>query len=242
MTDRTAERQEILVVDDDPRLREMLRFSLERAGFSVREAGDGLEAIAAVNRAAPDLLVLDVVMPELDGFSAWRHLQPRRIPAIFLSTRADAIDRITGLELGADDYLAKPFLPAELIARIRAVLRRANQTNNHPDGARPQDRTQTRPLLESGGVRMDPGAHRVWSNGQEIELTATEFRILHALISRPGQLIRRDQMIHAAYGGPHHISQRTLDSHLRGVRARLGPAGEAIETSTACGWRWRGDT
>lgn len=214
----------VLVVDDDPRLRELVCFTLERAGFVATSAADGREALNQIAASPPDLVVLDVLMPEMDGLSVCRTLrQQGKLPILFLSTRGDAVDRINGLELGADDYLPKPFLPAELVSRVRAILRRST----------PEE------VTEVGPVRLDKGTHRVTVFGREVELTATEFRVLAALLARPGQVVTRPQMVIAAYGGVHHISQRTLDSHLRGVRAKLLQAGEAIETVTAVGWRWR---
>lgn len=222
---------EILVVDDDPRLRELVRYTLVRAGFSVREAADGREALAAITRQAPDLVVLDVLMPELDGMSVCRELRSThpQLPVVFLSTRGEEVDRILGLDLGGDDYLAKPFAPAELVSRIRAVLRRA----------RPGALQGPPTLVEAGPVRLDARAHRVTVHGQEVVLTATEFRILHALLARVGEVVARRDVQRAAYDGPHHISERTLDSHVRGVRQKLRAAGvDRIETVIAVGWRW----
>lgn len=227
---------ELLLVDDDPRLREMARFSLARAGFTVREACNGLEALEACARSMPDLVVLDVLMPELDGHSVCRALRSssdarsRSVPILFLSTRGEAFDRVTGLDLGADDYLPKPFLPSELVSRVRAVLRRSGPE----EAAGP---------LTAGAVVLDTGSFRVTVAGRHVELTVTEFRILQSLLKSPGQLVARDAMVRAAYGGSHHISPRTLDSHIRGVRQKLRDAGldepAGIETVVGLGWRWR---
>lgn len=216
----------ILVVDDDPRLRELVRFTLARAGFTVHEAADGVEALALVDRLEPDLLVLDVLMPELDGLSVCRQVRARRpTPIVFLSTRGDWVDRVTGLDSGADDYLPKPFTPAELVSRVRAVLRRVSPA--------PAD------AVEVDTVRLDPGAHRVAVAGTPVDLTLTEFRILEALLRRPGQVVTRAQMVTAMYGGPHHVSPRTLDSHVRGVRQKLRDKGvDRVGTVTSVGWRW----
>ncbi len=221
---------EILLVDDDPRLREMVRFTLARAGFTVREATNGAEALDACSRAMPDLLVLDVLMPELDGHSVCRALRATsKVPILFLSTRGEAFDRVTGLDLGADDYLPKPFLPSELVSRVRAVLRRST-----PDeGA---DR------LTAGTLTLDPASFVVMVEDRSVELTVTEFRILHALVAKPGQMVTREAMVKLAYGGAHHVSPRTLDSHIRGVRQKLRDAGlpetAGIETRVGLGWRW----
>lgn len=240
---------EVLLVDDDPRLREMARFILARAGYTVREATNGVEALEACARSLPDLVVLDVLMPELDGHSVCRALRAQsesgRVPILFLSTRGEAFDRVVGLDLGADDYLPKPFLPSELVSRAKAILRRSA----------PDERSAT---LAHGPVKLDPAAFRVTVHANPVDLTVTEFRILQALLRQPGQLVTRESMVKQAYGGAHHISPRTLDSHIRGVRQKLRDAGldaggagganadpslgagaeAGIETLVGLGWRW----
>ena len=162
---------EILIVDDDPRLRELVRYTLAREGFAVREAGDGKQALAAVNARVPDLVVLDVLMPELDGISVCRELRKSHdVPVVFLSSRGEEVDRILGLDFGGDDYLAKPFAPAELVSRVKAVLRRTQKKDTAP------------PVVEDGGVRLDANAYRAWAGDQELTLTRTEFRMLHAAV------------------------------------------------------------
>jgi two-component system OmpR family response regulator len=219
---------EILVVDDDPRLRELVRYTLARAGFTVREAADGREALAAVRARAPDLVVLDVLMPELDGISVCRHLRADSdVAVVFLSSRGEAVDRVLALDLGGDDYVTKPFVPSELVSRIRAVLRRT----------RPAEETPA--VVADGPVRLDALQHRAWAADHELGLTVTEFRMLHALLARAGRVILRDDLVRAAYGGPHHVSGRTLDSHVRGVRAKLRAHGaDRIETVVGVGFRW----
>lgn len=225
----------LLLVDDDPRLREMARFTLARAGFTVREATNGLEALEACARSMPDLVVLDVLMPELDGHSVCRALRgssdaaSRTVPILFLSTRGEAFDRVTGLDLGADDYLPKPFLPSELVSRVRAVLRRSA----------PEEAVGP---LTAGNVVLDVASFRATVGGRPVDLTVTEFRILQCLLKSKGQLVAREAMVRSAYGGSHHISPRTLDSHMRGVRQKLRDAGldegSGIETVVGLGWRW----
>lgn len=220
---------EILVVDDDPRLRELVRFTLARAGFTVREAANGVEALAACAHALPDLVVLDVLMPELDGHSVCRSLRAgSAVPIIFLSTRGEGFDRVSGLDLGADDYLPKPFLPSELVSRVNAVLRRSLS----PGTA----------AMRAGRVSLDIANVEAKVDDTPVELTLTEFRILAALLARPGHTVEREAMVRLAYGGAHHISPRTLDSHMRGVRHKLRCAGlgenEGIETRIGIGWRW----
>ncbi len=222
---------EILVVDDDPRLREVLRYTLVRAGFTVREAGDGRAALAAVEARAPDLLVLDVLMPELDGLSACRALRARgcTVPIVFLSTRGEELDRVLGLDLGGDDYLPKPFAPNELVSRVRAVLRRSRPS------------AEGSAVVERDGVRVDLHRFRATVAGVELSLTPTELRMLHALLGHGEAVLSRARLVGAAYEGPHFVSDRTVDSHVRGVRAKLRAVGvDRVETVTAVGWRWRG--
>lgn len=220
---------EILVVDDDPRLRELVRYTLARAGFRVREASDGREALAAVRAQVPDLVVLDVLMPELDGLSVCRRLRSDHdVAIVFLSSRTEEVDRVMGLDLGGDDYIAKPFAPGELVSRVRAVLRRTRREAAPPA------------VVADGTVRLDALQHRAWAlDGVELALTVTEFRMLHALLARAGEVIPRAELVRAAYDGPHHVSSRTLDSHVRGVRAKLRPNGvDRIETVLGIGFRW----
>lgn len=227
---------ELLLVDDDPRLREMARFTLARAGFTVREAANGVEALDACARSMPDLVVLDVLMPELDGHSVCRSLRAssdpraRSVPILFLSTRGEAFDRVTGLDLGADDYLAKPFLPSELVSRVRAVLRRSGP--DEPTGA-----------LVVGDVALDAASFKVNVAGRPVDLTLTEFRILQCVLKAAGHVVERDAMVRAAYRGNHHVSPRTMDSHMRGVRQKLRDGGldegRGIETVVGLGWRWK---
>lgn len=221
---------EILVVDDDPRLREFVRYVLDRAGFRVREAADGRAALAALAARLPDLVLLDVRMPELDGLEVCRALRrDHDVPVIFLSTLGDEIDRVRGLDIGGDDYVTKPFLPNELVSRVRAVLRRASPPVPRPAG-----------VLVHGEVRLDPRAHRCLVGDAEIDLTPTEFRVVQALLAEPGRVLDRRALVRAAYEGQHHVSPRTLDSHVRGVRARFRERGaDPIETLPGVGWRWR---
>ena len=219
---------DILVADDDPALREVVAYALGRAGFGVVEVGHGLAAIAAVERHAPDLVVLDVGMPELDGLEVCRRLRAagNRVPILLLSTRSEEIDRVLGLELGGDDYLGKPFSPRELVSRVKAILRRVE-----PAEAPARE-------IVAAGVRIRPDEHRAWVGEAELELTATELRLLIALAQRPGKVRTRADLVEAAYGGPHHVAARTLDSHVRNLRSKLREAGlDPIETVHGVGFR-----
>ncbi|MCB9754599.1 MAG: response regulator transcription factor [Myxococcales bacterium] len=224
----------ILVVDDDPPLREVVRYALTREGFRVLEAADGVAALAAVEAHDPDLLVLDVSMPELDGFSLCRTLRARSdVPILFLSSRADELDRVLGLELGGDDYVTKPFSTRELVTRVKVILRR-------PRAATPAAASPDHETLARGPLRLDPEAHRVWADGQEVSLTATEFRLLEVLMRRPSRVFTREELGARAYPDARHVSGRTLDSHVRRIRQKLRDVGvDAIETVHGVGYRMR---
>lgn len=216
----------ILIVDDDPRLRDLVRLTLERAGHAVLTAADGRAALVHAAREAPELIVLDVGLPEMDGFEVCRRLRASSdVPILFLTARDDEIDRVVGLELGADDYVTKPFSPRELAARVKAILKRA---------AGPSVR-----VLVQGAIVLDPAARSCVVAGAEVALTATEFRILELLMARPGQLMVRARMVDALWGTASPVSDRTLDSHLRNLRRKLAEAGagEAIETLHGQGLR-----
>lgn len=216
----------ILIVDDDPRLRDLVRLTLERAGHAVLTAGDGRAALVHAAREAPELIVLDVGLPEMDGFEVCRRLRASSdVPILFLTARDDEIDRVVGLELGADDYVTKPFSPRELAARVKAILKRA---------AGPSAR-----MLVQGAIVLDPSARSCAVAGVEVALTATEFRILELLMARPGQLMVRARMVDALWGTASPVWDRTLDSHLRNLRRKLAEAGagEAIETLHGQGLR-----
>lgn len=223
---------EILVVDDDGHIREVVRFALERAGHSVREAADGRAALQAFAQRAPDLIVLDIVMPEADGLTTCRELRKHsRVPIIFLSSRDDELDRVLGLELGGDDYISKPFSPRELVARVSAVLRRLQ-----PDAVPAPSAAG----LECGSLRLDLIRHRCQVRDRELVLTVTEFELLRVLLSAPGRVFERAQLINQAYGDDHHVTERTVDSHVRRLRKKLADAGvDPIETVYGIGYRLR---
>lgn len=221
----------VLVADDDAHIRELVCFSLARAGFETLPAADGLRALELAGSELPDVVVLDVLMPEMDGTEVCRRLRAdsrtARLPILFLSSRDDEVDRIVGLELGGDDYVTKPFSPRELVARVRALLRRAAPLQD--DG--PAQWRHHR-------LRLDGERFRAWWDDREIVLTSTEFGILRALIMRPGRVCRRDQLMDQAYDVHRIVSDRTIDSHVRRVRAKLAAAGaDVVETVHGVGYR-----
>lgn len=224
----------ILVVDDDPAIRDVVCFALARAGFATTEAADGRAALARFAAEGADLVVLDVILPELDGIEVCRALRrTSQVPILFLSSRDDEVDRIVGLEIGGDDYLAKPFSPRELVARVRAVLRRLASQPSQSETTK--DRGA---MLEHGRLRIDLESLRASWDGQEVILTATELGILRVLLARPGRVFSRDELMDRAYVTEHIVNDRTIDSHVRRVRAKFASVGAApIETLSGFGYR-----
>jgi two-component system, OmpR family, response regulator len=217
----------VLVVDDDAHIREVARFALARAGHTVELAGNGATAAERIERGGLALVVLDILMPELDGLSLCRQLRGR-VPIVLLSSRGEESDRVLGLDLGADDYVTKPFSPRELVARVAAVLRR---TAGEPVAA-------PRPVLAIGNVTIDRDRHAVRIGDAELVVTATELRLLAALALHLGRVLSRHQLIATVYGDDHHISARTIDTHVRNLRAKLAAAGApVIETVHGVGYR-----
>ncbi|MEM7318730.1 MAG: response regulator transcription factor [Pseudomonadota bacterium] len=217
----------ILVVDDDPQLRELVSIALERAGFAVILAGDGQRALIHAARETPDLMILDVGLPEMDGFEVCRRVRKTSdVPVLFLTARDEEIDRIVGLELGGDDYVTKPFSPRELVARVRAILKRS----------RGIARTQH---LRHGSLELDLAAHRCVLNGVAVALTGTEMKILAALMQNPAHTLSRPQIVDRIWGQGSPVSDRTLDSHLRNLRSKLAQSGcaDALETVHGVGMR-----
>ena len=214
----------VLIVDDDPAIREVVRFALHRDGFATDEAADGAAALQRL--PGVDLIVLDVMMPGMDGLAACRELRrASRVPVLFLSSRSDEVDRIVGLEVGGDDYLPKPFSPRELVARVRAILRRGTPPPA-PD------------VLRQGRLTLDSAAIRAAWDGQEVTLTATEFGILRTLMERAGRVVSRNGLMDGAYATERVVSDRTIDSHVRRLRAKFAAVGGTpVETLPGFGYR-----
>lgn len=210
----------ILLVDDDPRLRDLLCLALERADMTVRTASNGQSALVSAARDAPDLIILDVGLPELDGFEVCKRIRVRSdVPILFLTARDDEIDRILGLEMGADDYVTKPFSPREVVARVRAILKRTSTATGAD-------------VVRRGAITLDQSRRQCTVGQVDVALTATEFQLLSSLISNPSRLVTRAQLVDGLWGARSMVSDRTLDSHLRNLRRKLAEAGcpDAIET------------
>ncbi|MCK5799391.1 MAG: response regulator transcription factor [Deltaproteobacteria bacterium] len=229
----------ILVVDDDAHIREVVQYALEREGYAVVTASDGAEGLTRARRDDIDLIILDILMPEMDGLEVFRRLRnDRSTPVIFLSSKADEIDRIVGLELGGDDYVAKPFSPRELVARVRAVLRRQDLDTDAATSAT-ADATTTRPL-EVGPVHLDADRHEVQCRGENVQLTVNEFAVLYALLRRPGRVATRGMLVNEVYAIDHHITERTIDTYVRRIRAKFRPLDhDPIETVFGLGYKGR---
>jgi two-component system OmpR family response regulator len=224
--------QPILVVDDDPHIREVVRFALAREGFAVAEAADGAEALRAFDALHPRLVVLDVLMPELDGTEVCRTLRQRSpVPIVFLTSKDDEVDRVVGLELGGDDYVTKPFSPRELVARVKAVLRRAESVKAAP-------MAEASRLVRHGRLILDLDRFRATWDGREVVLTATEFGLLRTLLAMPGKVYTRDELMERAYAEETVVSGRTIDSHVRRLRAKFAAlSAEPVETVHGVGYR-----
>ena len=223
----------ILVVDDDPQIREVVRFAVGREGFRVSEAGNGRDAIAAFEREPADLIILDILMPEMDGTEVCRAIRRRSsVPIIFLSSKDDEVDRILGLELGGDDYVTKPFSPRELVARVRAVLRRGAAAR---EGESPHEGAGR---IVHGRLVLDLDRYVAAWDGVEVVLTATEFGLLRTLAGFPGKVYTREELMGRAYAYDNVVSGRTIDSHIRRVRQKFaGVGGEPIETVHGLGYK-----
>ena len=224
-------RKTILVVEDERDIADIIRFNLEQEGFQVLTAHDGLEAVRLVKSERPDLVVLDLMLPRMDGKEVCRLIRAderlNAIPVMMLTARAEEIDRIIGFEIGADDYLTKPFSPRELILRIKAILRRSGEP-----------KAEAAPLKLSG-MTIDPDRHQVEIGDQSIELTATEFRLLHHLAANAGRVQSRDVLLDRVWGYDFDGYARTVDTHIRRLRKKMGPAGDLIETIRGIGYRFR---
>jgi two-component system, OmpR family, alkaline phosphatase synthesis response regulator PhoP len=222
----------VLTIDDEKDLVELVSYNLKKEGFLVDSALDGESGLAAAIKNLPDIIIVDLMLPGIDGLEVCRRLraEPRtaRIPIIMLTAKSAESDRIVGLELGADDYVTKPFSPRELAARIKAVLRRTY----HPEPSEPSA------LIRHGEMTIDRDRRAVLCEGKSIALTATEFRMLHHLATHPGRVFSRSELIDAALGREIAVVDRTIDVHITSLRKKLGNCGDWIETVRGFGYRF----
>ena len=221
----------ILLVEDERDLLELLKYNLDREGYAVSTAETGEDGLKLVRTQPPDLILLDLMLPSMDGLEVCRSLKARpdtaSIPVIMLTAKGEESDIVAGLELGADDYITKPFSPRILMARIKAVLRRAEAEG------------EERRALEAGGVRIDKDRHEVIVEGDTVDLTATEFKLLTLLVSRPARVFTRQQIIDALHEGFAAVTDRSVDVQVVALRRKLGPAGKRIETVRGVGYRFK---
>jgi two-component system alkaline phosphatase synthesis response regulator PhoP len=222
----------ILIVEDDEDILELVRYNLAKEGYEVAGVRSGEEAIRLVDSMKPDLVVLDLMLPGLDGLEVCKLIKNdekvRYISIVMLTAKGEEADIVTGLELGADDYITKPFSPRVLIARVRAVLRRRTRESSDDSS-----------IIQIGNLVIHPGRNEVLLNNELIDLTFTEFRILHFLARRPGWVFTRDQIVDAVRGEGYPVTARSVDVHIVGLRKKLGPAREFIETVRGIGYRFR---
>ena len=219
---------EILIVEDDPNIARTIEVTISLVGYECRICGDGAAAVQEVLEHDYDLVLLDVMLPVMDGFAVCKELErdPKTasIPVIMLTARGEEVDRVLGLELGADDYVVKPFSARELLLRVRAILRRQRSTGD-------------RPSLARGSIHLDPAGHRTRVAECEVDLTATEFRLLEDLMRNAGRVRTREQLLNGVWGYQFEGYARTVDTHVRRLRAKLGEAGDLIETVRGVGYR-----
>ncbi len=222
----------VLIVEDEPDILDLVSYNLRQAGFAVLEAEDGEKALVTIEEEVVNLVVLDLMLPGIDGLEVCRLLKQgacnKEVPVLMLTARTEEVDRIVGFELGADDYLVKPFSPRELVLRIRAILRRAQ-------GSEEAESEQ----IVAGSLAIDLGGHRVQIAGDHVELTATEFKLLTTLAQRRGRVQSREELLNVVWGYEHSGYGRTVDTHIRRLREKLGIAAEFVETVRGVGYRFR---
>lgn len=221
------EQATIMIIDDEEQMRKLIRAFLEKEGYNVVEATDGVHALSLLDRTSPQLLLVDVMMPYMDGFTFAREVKrTSSLPIIFLSAKGEEWDKIQGLKLGGDDYIVKPFLPGELLARVESVLRRSYQQKMKAD------------ILKVGPIIIDNEAHTVSINGQTLNLTLKEFGLLNTLVKNKGRVFTRDQLLRIVWGENHQSSERTVDTHIKTLRLKMGEEGERIETVWGLGYKF----
>jgi len=224
-------KEKILAVDDDPDILKLLQYNLEKEGFSVITAANGQEALRLVRSQPPQAIILDLMLPEVDGLEVCRQIKRDEalsgIPILMLTAKGEEVDRVVGFELGADDYITKPFSPRELVLRVKAILKRSSP------------RKEPAKRISLGDLLIDLDRHQVWIGGQEVQLTFIEFGLLSALVGRRGRVQTRDRLLADVWNYDPDVDSRTVDTHIRRLRSKLGKWGEAIETVRGLGYRFR---
>ena len=228
--------EKIVVVEDEPDILEVLSFNLQREGFEVMSVSSGPEGIRMIEQERPDLVLLDLLLPGVDGLDICRHVRSepelKQTPVIMVTAKGEESDIVLGLGVGADDYIQKPFSPKELVARVKAVLRRSSNREE----SEPSER------VVRGPISIDPDRHRVTIDGEKRSFTPTEFRLLHFLALHPGRVFSRDQLVSRAIGDQAVVIDRNIDVHIRSVRRKIEPYRDAIETIRGVGYSFREET
>jgi two-component system phosphate regulon response regulator PhoB len=221
----------ILVVEDEPDISSLISYNLERAGLEAARAQDGRTALSLIQKRQPDLILLDLMLPDADGTDICKSLKSnektRHIPVIMVTARSEEIDRVVGFELGADDYIVKPFSPRELVLRVKAVLQRTSP------------REPLSKILDAAGIKVDLERHLVTVDGIPVSLTVTEFNLLHTLLKNRGRVLTREILLDQVWGYHFDGYDRTVDTHIKRLRQKLGTAGEVIETVRGIGYRFK---
>lgn len=224
----------VLIVEDEVDLNNLIRDQLAAAGHDVEQAFDGRSAVEKANHKVPDLVILDWMLPDLDGLAVCRELRQQHVmPILMLTARAEEIDRVLGLEVGADDYVTKPFSMRELLARVRAMLRRVELEGRRRPGA---DAEET--VIQIGALVVDPSSHSAALDGQTLNLTRKEFQLLHLFAANPGRAFSREYLIERVWDGAFEGYDRAVDTHVTRLRRKLGPLGDAIVTVWGVGYRF----
>lgn len=231
---QNANGSRILVVDDESDILNLLEYNLKKAGFRILLARDGPEAIESARTNRPDLVILDIMLPNMEGTEVLRRLKSsdstKSIPVIMLTAKGEEIDKVIGFELGAEDYITKPFSPRELILRVKAVLKRTSERPGGEDEGR---------VMTFNCLTVDLSKHKVSVEGRPVELSTTEFRLLSALMQAGGRVLSRDAILDRAWGRDCFVISRTVDTHVRRLRSKLGRAGDFIETVRGAGYRFK---
>jgi two-component system phosphate regulon response regulator PhoB len=223
--------EKILIVEDEEDVQELIRYNLEKDGYLTQIAANGREALDKAKSGVPDLVLLDLMLPEVDGLEVCKLLkagaETRSIPVVMLTAKGTEADIVAGLEMGADDYITKPFSPRVLLARVKAVIRRQDMPSE-----------DDKSILRIHDIEIDPGKHRVMVRGKQIKLTSTEFNLLRFLAARPGWVFTRYQIVDAIHGNDYPVTDRSIDVQVVGLRKKLGTAGKYIETVRGVGYRF----
>ena len=224
-------KEKILVIEDDKHISKLVKYNLEKTGYDCITVEDGEKALDVLGKQGSDLIILDIMLPKMDGFEVCRLIKQdpklKNIPIIMLTAKGEEMDRIVGLELGADDYMVKPFSPRELMLRIKAILKRGKQEESLKD------------IIKWGALIIDVPKHRVMVNNKEIELTLMEFKLLVTLIERRGRVQSRDKLLTDVWGIDAEIYTRTVDTHVKRLREKLGKVGDSLETVRGLGYRFK---